>query len=266
MDKGLASTNVQSSALSTASTSTSLTSSGGSGQSTRSASPTPSSPPPSSPNPQSPASPSSSPFFFFAPTPRTPLDDYFFSRAHCLPWTVELTAEWPNGRLVLLPTDCYLFSSPYEMPNKEGDSDDPPPSIHPLRVYLTCTLLDSHGLPTPYRVDPNVTLRARVSLGGGQSGRFDVDSRPSSAASSTLNTPTSQSRTLGSPFRTPSASPRGAHSPNLPPCHSSPPCPSMAPEGEGERTVIPPTSMTGSGSKPSSPSPSLSMHASRGCG
>ena len=233
VDRGLASTNMQTSALTTASSS-SLSSSGGSGQSTRSASPTPSSPPPSSPNPHSPPSSSSSPFFFFAPTPRTSLDDYFFSRAHSLPWTVELTAEWPNGRLLLLPTDCYLFSSPYELPSTSpsSDSDDPPPSIHPLRTYLTCSLLDSHGLPTPYRLDPSCTLRARISLGGGHSTRgFDTnDSRPSSAASSTLNTPTSQSRGLASPFRTPSSSPRGSHSPNLPPL---PPLPAMSEHGGG---------------------------------
>ena len=34
----------------------------------------------------------------------TAADDAFFSRCHDLPWTVELTAEWPNGRVVLLPT------------------------------------------------------------------------------------------------------------------------------------------------------------------
>ena len=38
------------------------------------------------------------PWFFFAPTPRTSLDDYFLSRLHALPWSVELTADWPNGR------------------------------------------------------------------------------------------------------------------------------------------------------------------------
>ena len=223
VDKGLASTNVQTSALAAA-TAAPLGGGGGGvgvGGQARSASPTPSSPPPASPVPHSPQTPAA-PFFFFAPTPRTAADDVFFARCHDLPWTVELTAEWPNGRVVLLPTDCYLLSSPYELPpNTEADDDAAPPAIHPLRLFLHCTLLDSHGLPAAHRADAHCTLRARVSLGGGQSGRFDPAdiTRPNSAASSTLSTPTSQSRGLASPFRTPSAtsSPRGSPSPHLPP-------------------------------------------------
>ena len=241
VDKGLAATSVQTSALTTSSSSSNLSNAvQTAANNNRSSSPTPSSPPPSSPTPQSPASSPSLPWFFFAPTPRTSLDDYFLSRLHALPWSVELTADWPNGRTnVLMPTDCYLFSSPYELPSKnESEADSANASgaatgtasgsngeaagsascVHPVRTYLVCVLLDSHGHPSPYRLDHSVTMRARLTLGGGQSDRSEpeVISRPSSTTPSALNTPSSTSRHLSSPFRTPTHSPRaGHHSPHL---------------------------------------------------
>ena len=245
VDKGLAATSVQTSALTTSSSSSNLANAAHTAaNNNRSSSPTPSSPPPSSPTPRSPASAPSLPWFFFAPTPRTSLDDYFLSRLHALPWSVELTADWPNGRTnVLMPTDCYLFSSPYELPSRDDSEADAATGsgastgngssgggggggagvvsatcVHPVRTYLVCVLLDSHGQPSPYRLDHSVTMRARLTLGGGQSDRSEpeVISRPSSAIPSALNTPSSASRHLSSPFRTPTSSPRaGHHSPHL---------------------------------------------------
>ena len=246
VDKGLAATSVQTSALTTSSSSSNLsTAAQTAANNNRSSSPTPSSPPPHSPTPQSPASAPSLPWFFFAPTPRTSLDDYFLSRLHALPWSVELTADWPNGRTnVLMPTDCYLFSSPYELPSKDDEDGDAGTGngaatgtgngstgngsggsaagvascVHPVRTFLVCVLLDSHGHPAPYRLDHSVTMRARLTLGGGQSDRSEpeVISRPLSAVPSALSTPSSASRHLSSPFRTPTSSPRaGHHSPHL---------------------------------------------------
>ena len=240
VDKGLAATSVQTSALTTSSSSSNLANTAqAAANNNRSSSPTPSSPPPSSPTPHSPTSAPSLPWFFFAPTPRTSLDDYFLSRLHALPWSVELTADWPNGRTnVLMPTDCYLFSSPYEQPSKDdteldsvnngsttgagnggsGGAVGSAACVHPVRTYLVCVLLDSHGQPSPYRLDHSVTMRARLTLGGGQSDRSEPEaiSRPSSAAPSALTTPSSSSRHLSSPFRTPTSSPRaGHHSPHL---------------------------------------------------
>ena len=221
VDKGLASTNMQTSALTSTAASASASLLSPTASTNRSSSPTPSSPPPPSPNPHSPSPSRSAPFFFYTPTARTQLDDHFFSRCHELPWTVELTAEWPNGRSILLPVDCFVFSSPYEEKEREeegldGETAAAAASLHPLRLYLVANLLDSHGQPSPYRLDANVTLRARLSVGGGQSDRFEheVISRPASAAAAQLSS--GSSRHLASPFRTPSSSPRaGHHSPHL---------------------------------------------------
>ena len=69
--------------------------------------------------------------------------------------------------------------------------------------------------PPPFALTPTPPSERSVSLGGGQSSRFDPAdvSRPSSAASSTLNTPTSQSRGLSSPFRTPTVQSKRAYTP-----------------------------------------------------
>ena len=128
------------------------------------------------------------------PPMRSALDEHIFERLHSLPWTVDLTVEYPQGRSVQVMTECWVVTTshtttpsssrdspsshttrPSSMSDDFGSTSVPPPSAPPSDpipfgapvTYLVCQILDLNGSPRPTKIEPNVTLRARIGIGAG---------------------------------------------------------------------------------------------------
>jgi hypothetical protein len=158
-------------------------------------------------------------------TYRTVLDDYFFTRIHELPWTVELYQEYSSGRRVEISNECYVHSSSIELIDRSKiinearrDSDgmlaatsasaaatassaeaaQRDGSLGNIQAYLSVNILDSDGFPKPFRVESNCTLRARISLGSGSNSDGAVPNSPTTEASSPrlLTSPSSRAANL----------------------------------------------------------------------
>lgn len=88
---------------------------------------------------------------------RTEEDDYFFQRVHRLPWTVEVVIVSPVGRQLSVIAEAFVNTSYAH--EEEGAG---------LATHVIGVLLDFDGKPKPCRFDPLVTIRARLSIAGGQ--------------------------------------------------------------------------------------------------
>lgn len=84
----------------------------------------------------------------------TDQDHYYFNRLHRVPWIVEISVESPKGRSIQLIAEAYLHTG-YASEEEGGG----------LVTYAVGVLLDYEGNVKPYRFDPSVTIRARLSVG-----------------------------------------------------------------------------------------------------
>jgi Rapamycin-insensitive companion of mTOR, N-term/Rapamycin-insensitive companion of mTOR, domain 5/Rapamycin-insensitive companion of mTOR RasGEF_N domain/Rapamycin-insensitive companion of mTOR, middle domain len=85
---------------------------------------------------------------------RSKADDYYLDRIHNLPWNVELELVHPKGRAIIhLITEAVVHTVP-----KDSDEEG-------YKTYVVATVLNVGNSPDPYRVDPVVTVRTRLTVG-----------------------------------------------------------------------------------------------------
>ena len=151
-----------------------------------------------------PAPPSSVSSAWSGPPLRSALDEHVSAVIHNLPWVVDVTVEHPQGRTVQVMTECWVVTTAHAPVSSTPTITEPtakPSSAQPHMTrapsssedlgqtfsaasttsasadamahalapmtYLVCQVLDLEGFPRPLKLESNVTLRARISIGAG---------------------------------------------------------------------------------------------------